>query len=113
MFFMVHGFFGKFAVKDLAINDVIEVRIADDYFYSLLDTTQKVGVINDREQSIINGLVSRQSDILPSKILSIFHRAIIRRCNSGGIFQDEESELKSFALMINTAQRYERDIYFI
>jgi hypothetical protein len=113
MLLMVHGFFGKFALKELALDDVIEVNILDKYFYSLVDTTQKLGVINEKEQSILGELVSKQSNILPFTIHSIFMRAIIWRCNSTGIHIEDKSELESIALVIQTAQRYRRDVYFI
>ena len=113
MFFMVHGFFGKFAVKDLAINDVIEVTILDDFFYLLVDTVQKLSVINKQEQQVLDDIISRRSNILPCEIHSIFLRAIIKRCNLGVVVTPDKHELESIALVIRTAQRYERDVYFI
>jgi hypothetical protein len=113
MLLMVHGFFGKFAQKEVALDDVIEVKISDKYFYSLINTAQKLGVINKPEQSILDELVSKWSNILPCKIHSIILRAIIRRCNLGVAVTQEKRELESIALVIQTAQRYQRDAYFI
>jgi hypothetical protein len=113
MLLMVHGFFGKFAQKEVTLDDVIEVKISEDIFYLIVDAAQKLGVINKQEQSILDELASKQSNILPCFIHSIFLRAIIWRCNSSKIFIEDKNKLKSIALVIQTAQRYGRDVYFI
>lgn len=113
MLLMVHGFFGKYAQTELSSEDVIEIKISDEFFYSLVDIAQKNAVINEQEQSILDELVSQQSNILPCSIHSIFLRAIIWRCNSSRILIEDKSELESIALVIQTAQRYRRDVYFI
>jgi hypothetical protein len=113
MLLMVHGFFGKFAQKELAPDDVIEIKISDEAFYPLVDATAGVSVINEDEQLIVNEIVTLKSNVLPCKILPIFQRAIIRRCNFRVILTEEKHELESIALVIKTAQRYERDVYFI
>jgi hypothetical protein len=113
MLLMVHGFFGKFAQKEVTLDDVIEVKISQEVFDLIVDIAQKLGVINEQEQSILGELVSKQSNILPCNIHSIFLRAIIWQFNSSRILIEEKRELESIALVIQTAQRYGRDVYFI
>jgi hypothetical protein len=113
MLLMVHGFFGKYAQTELSSEDVIEIKISDEFFYSLVDIALNISAINKDEQSIVNEILSRDSNVLPCEIHSIFHRAIIRRCNSVGILTEDKSNLESIALVIQTAQRYRRDVYFI
>ncbi len=110
---MVHGFFGKFAQKEVTLDDVIEVKISEEVFDLIVDIAQKLSVINKQEQSILDELASKQSNILPCTIHSIFMRAVIWRCNTRELFIGDKSELESIALVIKTAQRHGRDVYFI
>lgn len=56
---------------------------------------------------------SSKPHVCGKPIHSIFLRAIIWQFNSSRILIEEKRELESIALVIQTAQRYGRDVYFI
>lgn len=112
MFIAVHGFFGKFAERELKEGDVIETYINRDFFSLILKVAIEFSVSKAKDNASLNQLVNDKGNVLGTEHIAIILRAILKYNNTSKHKVQSKDMLVLSSLLI-TAQRYQRPVYFI
>jgi hypothetical protein len=112
LFIAVHGFFGKFAERELKEDDVIEAYITRDFFSWILKVAIEFSVSNAKNNASFNQLVNEKVNVLETEHIAIILRVILKYNNTSKNKVQSNDMLVLCSLLI-TAQRYQRPVYFI
>jgi hypothetical protein len=108
---MVHGFFGKYACKDLREEDVIELTIEDKCFNRIFIRVKGGGQYKTYRNILMSEQV-KNNCVIEKILLPSLRQNIIKLLNTEG-GREVGDELKSILALICTAQRYQSDIFYI